>query len=40
MNSFPVISHIDDKPVHFCRYCLTRGPEEYEELELPWQLGG
>lgn len=40
MNSFPVISHIDDKPVHFCRYCLTFLKDAYEELELPWQLGG
>lgn len=39
MNSFPVLSHIDDTPVHFCRYCVTFLKDEYEKLQLPWQPG-
>jgi archaemetzincin len=39
MNSFPVISHIDNKPVHFCRYCVTFLKDAYEDLGLPWGLG-
>ena len=34
MSSFPVLSHIDEKPVYFCRYCITFLKDEYEKLGL------
>jgi archaemetzincin len=40
MNSFPVISHIDNNPLHFCHYCLTFLKDAYDALELLWRPGG
>jgi archaemetzincin len=40
MNSFPVISHIDNTPVHFCHYCRTFLKDAYDALKLPWKLRG
>jgi archaemetzincin len=32
MNSFPVLDHIDEKPIYFCRYCVRFLRDEYEYL--------
>jgi len=37
MASFPVLSHIDQNPIRFCRYCVTFLKDEYENLGIPWQ---
>jgi archaemetzincin len=34
MSSFPVLSHIDEKPIYFCRYCVTFLKDEYKKLGL------
>ncbi|MBW1739849.1 MAG: zinc metallopeptidase [Deltaproteobacteria bacterium] len=34
MSSFPVLSHIDEKPIYFCRYCVRFLKDEYETLGL------
>ena len=34
MSSFPVLSHIDERPIYFCRYCTTFLRDEYENLGL------
>jgi archaemetzincin len=34
MQSFPVLSHIDEKPIHFCRYCVTFLKDEYKNIGL------
>lgn len=34
MSSFPVLGHIDEKPIYFCRYCITFLKDEYEKLGL------
>jgi archaemetzincin len=34
MRSFPVLSDIDDKPIHFCRYCMMFLKDEYKKLGL------
>jgi archaemetzincin len=39
MASFPVLSHIDENPARFCRYCMTFLKDEYENLGIPWGPG-
>jgi archaemetzincin len=39
MSSFPVLSHIDEKPIYFCRYCITFLKDEYEKLDLVQREG-
>jgi archaemetzincin len=39
MSSFPVLTHIDEKPIYFCRYCVTFLKDEYEKLGLVEPLG-
>ena len=34
MGTFPVLSHIDERPVYFCRYCTTFLRDEYKNLGL------
>ncbi len=34
MGSFPTLSHIDDMPIYFCRYCTRFLRDEYERLGL------
>jgi archaemetzincin len=39
MSSFPVLSHIDEKRIYFCRYCITFLKDEYEKLGLVQREG-
>ncbi len=34
MSGFPVLNHIDEKPIYFCRYCIAFLKDEYEKLGL------
>jgi len=37
MGSFPVLGHVDEQPIRFCRYCVTFLKDEYENLDIPWR---
>ena len=34
MHSFPVVSDVDEKSIHFCRYCVVFLKDEYKRLGL------